>query len=66
MGLYDYINYALKSLLKNPMFEVLQDIKNAKILRQSSFIKRDVGYLPFQIILIEMQWAATHLVYFLQ
>ena len=51
MGLDNYINYAMKSLLKNPILEVLQDIKILKILKQSNFVKRDVGYPPFQIIL---------------
>ena len=52
MGLVNYINYAMKSLLKNPILEVLQEIKITKILKQSNFIKRDVGYPPFQIILL--------------
>jgi len=51
MGLANYINYAMKSLLKNPVIEVLQEIKITKILKHSNFIKRDVGYPPFQIIL---------------
>ena len=51
MGLDNYINYAMKSLLKNPIIEVLQEIKITKLLRQSNFVKRDVGYPPFQIIL---------------
>lgn len=51
MGLENYIHYAMKSLLKNPILEVLQEIKITKILKQSNFIKREVGYPPFQIIL---------------
>ena len=51
MGLDNYINNALKSLLKNPIIEVLQEIKITKILKQSNFVKRDIGYSPFQIIL---------------
>jgi len=51
MGLDNYINYAIKSLLKNPILEVLQEIKITKILKESNFIKRDVGYSPFQILL---------------
>jgi SRSO17 transposase len=51
MELANYINYAMKSLLKNPILEVLQEIKITKILKQSNFVKRDVGYPPFQIIL---------------
>ena len=51
MELANYINYAMKGLLKNPILEVLQEIKITKILKQSNFVKRDVGYPPFQIIL---------------
>ena len=51
MELTNYINYAMKSLLKNPILEVLQEIKITKILKQSNFIKRDIGYPPFEIIL---------------
>jgi len=51
MELANYINYAMKSLLKNPILEVLQEIEITKILKQSNFVKRDVGYPPFQIIL---------------
>lgn len=51
MELANYINYAMKSLLKNPILEVLQEIKITKILKQSNFVKRDIGYPPFQIIL---------------
>jgi hypothetical protein len=51
MELANYINYAIKSLLKNPILEVLQEIKITKLLKQSNFVKRDVGYSPFQILL---------------
>ncbi|HIP59123.1 MAG TPA: hypothetical protein EYH01_01685 [Campylobacterales bacterium] len=51
MGLDNYINYAMKSLLKKPILEVLQEIKITKILKQSNFVKRDVGYPPFVVIL---------------
>ena len=51
MELANYINYAMKSLLKNPILEVLQEIKITKILKQSNFIKRDIGYPPFEFIL---------------
>ena len=51
MELANYINYAMKSILKNPILEVLIEIKITKILKQSNFIKRNVGYPPFQIIL---------------
>ena len=51
MELANYINYAMRSLLKNPILEVLQEIQISKILKQSNFVKRDIGYPPFQIIL---------------
>ncbi len=51
MGHDDYIQTAIKSLLNNPIYEVLSEIKITKILKQSNFIKRNVGYPPFQIIL---------------
>ena len=51
MGLDNYINYALKSLLNNPILEVLREIKITKILKQSNFVKRDVGHSSFQILL---------------
>ena len=51
MDLANYIETAMKSILKNPILEVLIEIKITKILKQSNFIKRNVGYPPFQIIL---------------
>ncbi len=51
MELANYINYAMKSILKNPILEVLYEINISKILKQSNFVKRDVGYPPFEIIL---------------
>ena len=51
MELENYINYAMKSLLKNPILEVLQEIKITRLLKQSNFAKREVGHPPFQIIL---------------
>jgi len=51
MGLANYIETAMKSILKNPILEVLYEIKITKILKKSNFVKRNVGYPPFQIIL---------------
>ena len=51
MELANYIETAMKSILKNPILEVLIEIKITKILKQSNFVKRNVGYPPFQIIL---------------
>ena len=60
MELANYINYAMKSLLKNPILEVLQEIKITKILKQSNFVKRDVGHPPFQIILHFLYMLVMH------
>ena len=51
MELENYIQTAMRSILKNPILEVLTEIKITKILKQSNFVKRNVGYPPFQIIL---------------
>ncbi len=51
MELVNYINYTMKSLLKNSILEVLQEIKITRLLKQSNFVKREVGHPPFQIIL---------------
>ena len=51
MELDNYIQTTVRSILKNPILEVLTEIKITKILKQSNFIKRNVGYPPFQIIL---------------
>jgi len=51
MELDNYIQTTVRSILKNPILEVLTEIKITKILKQSNFVKRNVGYPPFQIIL---------------
>lgn len=51
MGLDDYIESAMRGVLKNPILGVLREIGIAKILRQGNFIKREVGHPPFQILL---------------
>ncbi len=51
MELDNYIKTAIRSVLKNPILEVLNEIKITRILKQSNFVKREVGYPPFQIIL---------------
>jgi hypothetical protein len=51
MELANYIETAMRSILKNPILEVLIEIKITKILKQSNFVKRNVGYPPVQIIL---------------
>jgi hypothetical protein len=51
MSLDNSIELAVSSVLKNPILGVLREINISKILIQSNFIKRDIGYAPFQIIL---------------
>ncbi len=60
MELANYINYAMKSLLKNPILEVLQEIKITRLLKQSNFVKREVGHPPFQIILHFLYMLVMH------
>lgn len=50
MGLDNYINNAMRSILKNPILEVLTEINITKILRQSNFIKRVVVHLVKMLI----------------
>jgi hypothetical protein len=51
MGIDNYIETAMRGVLKNPIIDVLREIEIGKILRQSNFVKRDVGHAPFQILL---------------
>ncbi len=51
MELANYIETAIRSILKNPVLEVLTEIKITKILKQSNFVKRNTGHSPFQILL---------------
>jgi SRSO17 transposase len=51
MGMDNSIELAVSGVLKNPILSVLREINISKILLQSNFIKRDIGYAPFQIIL---------------
>lgn len=51
MELDNYIEFAMKNLLKNPIIDVLRSINISKILIQSNFVKRSVGHSPFQILL---------------
>jgi hypothetical protein len=41
----------MNSVLKNPVVQVLRDIKLSSILKQSNFIKRDTGVPPYMVIL---------------
>jgi len=51
MGLDNHIETVMKSVLKNPILSVLKEINIARILKQSNFIKRDVGYSVYTILL---------------
>lgn len=51
MGIDNSIELAVSRVLKNPILGVLREVNISKILLQSNFIKRDIGYAPFQIIL---------------
>lgn len=51
MGLDNSIELAISNVLKNPILTVLREIKISKILKESNFIKREVGYAPFQILI---------------
>ncbi len=51
MGLDDFIQTAMNNVLKNPILSVLRDINFSSILKQSNFIKRDIGVKPYMIIL---------------
>ena len=51
MGIDNFIETAMKSVLKNPIVLVLRDINFSSILKQSNFIKRDIGVAPYMVIL---------------
>ena len=51
MGIDNFIETAMKSVLKNPILLVLRDINFSSILKQSNFIKRDIGKTPYLVIL---------------
>ncbi|MCD8477993.1 MAG: transposase, partial [Sulfurospirillum sp.] len=47
----NFIELAISSVLKNPILSVFREINISKILIQSNFIKRNIGYAPFGILL---------------
>ena len=51
MGMDNFIELAISSVLKNPILSVFREINISKILIQSNFIKRNIGYAPFGILL---------------
>ena len=51
MGIDNFIETAMNSVLKNPIVLVLREINFSAILKQSNFIKREVGVPPYLVIL---------------
>lgn len=51
MGLEYFIETAMNSVLNNPIVSVLRDINFSSILKQSNFVKREVGINPYMIVL---------------
>lgn len=51
MGIDNFIETAMNSVLKNPIVQVLRDINFSSILKESNFIKRDIGVSPYMVIL---------------
>ena len=51
MRLDNSIQTAISNLLKNPILSILRDINFSSILKQSNFIKKDIGKSPYMIIL---------------
>ena len=51
MGLDDFIQTAMNNVLKNPILSILRDINFSSILKQSNFIKKDIGKSSYMIIL---------------
>ena len=51
MGIDNFIQTAINNVLKNPILSILRDINFSSILKQSNFIKRDIGKSPYLVIL---------------
>ena len=51
MRLDNSIQTAISNLLKNPILSILRDINFSSILKQSNFIKRDIGKSQYLVIL---------------
>lgn len=51
MELDNFIQTAMIRVLKNLILTVLKDINFSSILKQSNFIKRDIGVSPYLITL---------------
>ncbi|MFX4282244.1 IS4 family transposase [Aliarcobacter butzleri] len=51
MELDNFIKTAMNNVLKNPILSILRDINFSSILKQSNFIKRDIGKSTYLVIL---------------
>lgn len=51
MGLDNFIETAMNSVLKNPIVSILREINFSSILKKSNFVKRDIGKTPYLILL---------------
>jgi hypothetical protein len=51
MGIDNFIQTAINNVLKNPILSILRDINFSSILKQSNFIKRDIGKSTYLVIL---------------
>ena len=51
MCIGNFIQTAINNVLKNPILSILRDINFSSILKQSNFIKKDIGKSPYMIIL---------------
>ena len=50
MGIDNFIQTAINNVLKNPILSILRDINFSSILKQSNFIKRDIGKSTYLVI----------------
>ena len=51
MRLDNFIQTSMNNVLKNPILSILRDINFSSILKQSNFIKRDIGKSTYLVIL---------------
>ena len=51
MGVDNFIQTAMNNVLKNLILSILREINFSSILKQSNFIKRDIGKSPYLVIL---------------
>ena len=63
MRLDNFIQTAMNNVLKNPVLSVLRDINFSSILKQSNFIKRDIGKSPYLIIFYVRKLSKLYQIY---